>query len=72
MIKLHLTNRHGGTPLHMYLAGNFTVYQRIDEHRSSAPIVITTVIMDGLHNNGGWHVEESIEEVNRMINEQLD
>ena len=31
-----------------------------------------TVIMDGLHNNGGWHVEESVEEVNRMISEQLD
>ena len=31
-----------------------------------------TVIMDGCHNNGGWHVEESVEEVNRMISEQLD
>ena len=55
----------------MYLAGNFTVYHRTDEHRSRAD-EITTVIMDGLHNNGGWHVEESIEEVNRMINEQLN
>ena len=55
----------------MYLAGNFTVYQRMSEHRSRAN-ENTTVIMDGLHNNGGWHVEESIEEVNRMINEQLD
>ena len=71
MIKLHLTNKHGGRPLHMYLAGNFTVYQRMSEHRSRAN-ENTTVIMDGLHNNGGWHVEESIEEVNRMINEQLD
>ena len=71
MIKLHLTNKHGGTPLHMYLTGNFTVYQRMSEHRSRAN-ENTTVIMDGLHNNGGWHVEESIEEVNRMINEQLD
>ena len=71
MIKLHLTNKHGGRPLHMYLSGNFTVYHRTDEHRSRAD-EITTVIMDGLHNNGGWHVEESIEEVNRMINEQLD
>ncbi len=71
MIKLHLTNKHGGLPLHMYLAGNFTVYHRTDERRSRAD-EITTVIMDGLHNNGGWHVEESFEEVNRMINEQLD
>ena len=71
MIKLHLTNKHGGRPLHMYLTGNFTVYQRMSEHRSRAN-ENTTVIMDGLHNNGGWHVEESIEEVNRMINEQLD
>lgn len=71
MIKLHLTNRHGGSPLHMYLKGNFTVYERLDEHKYRAND-ITTVIMDGLHNNGGWHVEESIEEVNRMISEQLD
>ena len=71
MIKLHLTNKHGGTPLHMYLAGNFTVYQRLDERKYRAND-ITTVIMDGLHNNGGWHVEESVKEVNRMINEQLD
>tara|TARA_B110000259_G_scaffold53670_2_gene63222 strand:+ start:362 stop:577 length:216 start_codon:yes stop_codon:yes gene_type:complete len=71
MIKLHLTNKHGGRPLHMYLAGNFTVYS-IPDARESRADKITTVIMDGLHNNGGWHVEESIEEVNRMINEQLD
>jgi hypothetical protein len=55
----------------MYLAGNFTVYS-IQDARESRADKITTVIMDGLHNNGGWHVEESIEEVNRMINEQLD
>ena len=68
MIKLHLTNRHGGTPLHMYLTGNFTMYERYDQGNPNA----STVIMDGLHNNGGWHVEESVEEVNRMISEQLD
>lgn len=68
MIKLHLTNRHGGTPLHMYLTGNFTMYERYDHNKPKA----ITVIMDGCHNNGGWHVEESVEEVNRMINEQLD
>tara|TARA_R110001592_G_scaffold44190_1_gene142528 strand:- start:115 stop:321 length:207 start_codon:yes stop_codon:yes gene_type:complete len=68
MIKLHLTNRHGGTPLHMYLTGNFTMYERYDHNKPNA----ITVIMDGCHNNGGWHVEESVKEVNRMINEQLD
>jgi len=68
MIKLHLTNRHGGTPLHMYLTGNFTMYERYDHDKPNA----ITVIMDGCHNNGGWHVEESVKEVNRMINEQLD
>ena len=68
MIRLHLTNKHGGTPLHMYLKGNFTMYERYDQGNPNA----ITVIMDGCHNNGGWHVEESIEEVNRMINEQLD
>ena len=59
----------------MYLTGNFTVYTRKDEHSyklEGDSDEITTVIMDGLHNNGGWHVEESIEEVNRMINEQLN
>lgn len=68
MIKLHLTNKHGGTPLHMYLTGNFTMYERYDHDKPNA----ITVIMDGCHNNGGWHVEESVKEVNRMINEQLD
>lgn len=68
MIKLHLTNRHGGTPLHMYLTGNFTMYERYDHNKPNA----ITVIMDGCHNNGGWHVEESVKEVNRMISEQLD
>ena len=68
MIKLHLTNKHGGTPLHMYLTGNFTMYERYDHNKPNA----ITVIMDGCHNNGGWHVEESVKEVNRMINEQLD
>jgi hypothetical protein len=55
----------------MYLKGNFTVYERLDEHEYREND-LTTVIMDGLHNNGGWHVEESVEEVNRMISEQLD
>ena len=68
MIKLHLTNKHGGTPLHMYLTGNFTMYERYDHNKPNA----ITVIMDGCHNNGGWHVEESVKEVNRMISEQLD
>ena len=52
----------------MYLKGNFTMYERYDHGKPNA----ITVIMDGCHNNGGWHVEESIEEVNHMISEQLD
>jgi len=52
----------------MYLKGNFTMYERYDHSKPNA----ITVIMDGCHNNGGWHVEESVEEVNRMISEQLD
>ena len=44
MIKLHLTNKHGGTPLHMYLKGNFTMYERYDHNKPKA----ITVIMDGL------------------------
>ena len=40
MIKLHLTNKHGGTPLHMYLAGNFTVYQRLDELSTEQMILL--------------------------------
>jgi hypothetical protein len=52
----------------MYLTGNFTMYERYDHNKPNA----ITVIMDGCHNNGGWHVEESVKEVNRMISEQLD
>ncbi len=44
------------------------MYERYDHGKPNA----ITVIMDGCHNNGGWHVEESVEEVNRMISEQLD
>jgi hypothetical protein len=47
---------------------NFTMYERYDHNKPNA----ITVIMDGCHNNGGWHVEESVKEVNRMISEQLD
>jgi len=71
MIKLKLhTNWYGEKkPLTIYVNGSLTLTP-VTREESRTPNT-KTCVQDGLHNNGGWMVLESIEEIEKMIDYQL-
>ena len=68
MITLELTlasSTETVRPLLLVLNGNFAVRRYFPDRDKPAK---GTVIEDGVHNDGGWKVKESYEEVLKMIN----
>ena len=61
MKKLSLTTLTG-IDLIIYINSNITFY------RTPSGIV---KVLDGLHNNGGWEVKESLEYIERKLDEPL-
>ena len=60
MITLELTSKHGGK---LFFVGDVWAV-----HQDSRK----TVIQNGMNNNGGFHVEESYDEIVGMINKQVE
>ena len=58
-MHLTLTLAHNGQPLNLFLSGNFAVHHYMDTKDGC--------IQDGVHNNGGWHVKETPEEILEQI-----
>ena len=70
MIVLKLTSSCAPHPkITLYLSGNFTV---TTSHNSSSNGVYETIVDDGVHNNGGWSVQETPEDINWEISKQLE
>ncbi len=63
MIILNLTHVYKNRPLLLVLSTNFAVSET-DEER------VGCVVDDGVHNNGGWRVKETREEIIEMMNAQ--
>lgn len=61
MIILRTHKIGSGVPLTLYLSSNFAV----------TTIDGTTYIMDGVHNNGGWKVKETQQEIEFEIEQWL-
>lgn len=59
-VKLTLTNN---TPLTIYFAGTLSVFTVKDTNTEELEIRV----MDGNHNNGGWAVKESYDDVIKLI-----
>ena len=57
IIELTLEDKETGVPVTLHLTGNFSV----------TPTETGSVIDDGEHNNGGWRVRESYDEVTERI-----
>ena len=67
IFKLKITSENG-TPVSLYLGmSNFAVYESKDNRTGKT----VTIVNDGVHNNGGWKVQESLEEVTRRIEDAL-
>lgn len=69
MIVLNLTSAFNSkaAPVTLFLANNFSVSKPIDSSYRLAGACVN----DGVHNNGGWYVQETYEEVIEMINAQI-
>ena len=59
MYKVELTT-YSGTAITIYFSTNLTVQTWL---KSQLTGEIEVTVMDGLHNNGGWIVRETYEEV---------
>lgn len=60
---LNLTLVYKDEPILLMMAGNFAVIESDDG--------VGCVVLDGVHNNGGWKVKETREEVVAMIKAQV-
>jgi hypothetical protein len=70
MIVLNLTSACAPHPkITFYINGNFTVSR---SHNANRDGTYDTVVNDGSHNNGGWSVQESPEDINWRIAKQLE
>ena len=68
IIKL-VVKSENGNPVSLYLGvGNFVVYESTDNKTGKT----VTIVNDGVHNNGGRRVQESLEEVTRRIDQALN
>ena len=68
MLKLTLTTLYKAKKkLVLYVSTNITMTE-CDKTRYPK---CNTTLMDGRHNNGGWTVVETIEEIEEMIDNQL-
>jgi uncharacterized protein YlzI (FlbEa/FlbD family) len=63
-VSLNLAN---GKPITIYFNNNLVVHLDEDYHTQKPQIRV----MDGLHNNGGWIVKESYEEVIKKIDNAI-
>ena len=61
MIILKAHSRGSRKPITLYLSSNFAVHT----------IEGTTCIVDGVHNNGGWKVEETQQDIEFEIERWL-
>jgi len=72
MIELHLNTLNDVTLSlgdRVYLVGSrFAVTERFVKRGVRERMV--TVVMDGIHNNGGWLIHEPMDEIIEMIKEQ--
>ena len=59
IIELELEEEETGVPVMLHLTGNFAVVPTETGGGST--------ILDGVHNNGGWRVRESYDEVTERI-----
>jgi hypothetical protein len=64
-VKLTLTDN---TPLTIYFAGTLSVVSYKDKDTEKLEIRV----MDGNHNNGGWSVKESYDDVIKLIDNAID
>jgi len=63
-VKLTLTDN---TPLTIYFAGTLSVFTTKDTNTKKLEIRV----MDGNHNNGGWSVKESYDDVIKLIDNAI-
>ena len=67
MNKLTLTLKDSNNPLTIYFTTNLAVCIGKNSNTNEKEIRV----MDGLHNNGGWNVKESYDQVIAKIDEAL-
>ena len=71
MIKLKLhTKYYASKPekeLILYISTNVSLSEVNNDNKPD----IHTCINEGTHNNGGWNVVETIDEIEKMIDDQL-
>ena len=69
MLKLtlhtHFNKNKPPKDIILYLTTNFTITPLEDSDNCNA------VVRDGVLNNGGWHVTETIEQIEQMVDDQL-
>lgn len=69
MIELKLTTTYGET-VHLFLNSNFAI--RSMEYMRNGESHVGSLIVDGVHNNGGWVVREQVAAVLSQIRQQQE
>jgi len=69
MIELKRTTAYGGT-VYLFLNSNFTI--RSTEYMRNGENHVGSLIIDGMHNNGGWVVREQVPAVLSQIRQQQE
>jgi hypothetical protein len=69
MLTLKLTCSIKNKPILLALQGNFVVTYPPEPDYLNAYNNVGAVVCDGIHNNGGWKVRETFDEIMEMINE---